>query len=54
MAPPPHLAEVFGSARHLLLPSSSREILSAGPDPEALRAAVGQAQAAVSDVIAVG
>jgi orotidine-5'-phosphate decarboxylase len=49
-----NLAEVFGSARRLVLPSTSREILSAGPDPDALRAAVRQAQAAVTDVIAVG
>ncbi len=48
------LAEVFGDARQLVLPSSSREILSAGPDRSALRAAVGKAQAAIGDVIAVG
>jgi orotidine-5'-phosphate decarboxylase len=33
------LREVFGAALRAVLPSSSREILSAGPDPRALRAA---------------
>jgi orotidine-5'-phosphate decarboxylase len=31
---------IFGDVLHLVLPASSREILSAGPDPAALRAAV--------------
>ena len=48
------LDDVFGPAKDLVLPSSSREILRAGPDPEALRRAVDQAQAAISRVIAVG
>jgi orotidine-5'-phosphate decarboxylase len=47
------LADVFGPARRSVLPSSSREILSAGPDREALRAAVGKAQGAISGVIDV-
>ena len=33
---------IFGGVLHLVLPSSSREILGAGPDPAALRAAVGR------------
>ena len=33
------LAEVFGPAARLVLPSTSREVLGAGPDPDALRAA---------------
>jgi orotidine-5'-phosphate decarboxylase len=33
---------IFGRVLHLVLPSSSREILGAGPDPAALRAAVGR------------
>ncbi|HEX6872375.1 MAG TPA: orotidine-5'-phosphate decarboxylase [Micromonosporaceae bacterium] len=33
------LAEVFGQLRGMVLPSSSREILAAGPDPERLRTA---------------
>jgi orotidine-5'-phosphate decarboxylase len=48
------LDDVFGVAKELVLPSSSREILRAGPDPDALRRAVDEAQAAVSGVIAVG
>ncbi len=50
---PEGLAEVFGAARSLVLPSSSREILSAGPQPEALRSAVRQVQGAVRGVIGV-
>jgi orotidine-5'-phosphate decarboxylase len=43
---PEDLAEVFGRARGLVLPSSSREILAQGPDVNALReAAVQTAQA---------
>jgi orotidine-5'-phosphate decarboxylase len=48
------LDDVFGVAKELVLPSSSREILRAGPHPEALRRAVDQAQAAINGVIAVG
>jgi orotidine-5'-phosphate decarboxylase len=48
------LEGVFGTARDLVLPSMSREILRAGPDPDALRTAVRAAQAAVNDVICVG
>ena len=33
---------IFSGVLHLVLPSSSREILGAGPDPAALRAAVGR------------
>ena len=47
------LDDVFGVAKNLVLPSSSREILRAGPDPGALRRAVDEAQAAISGVIAV-
>jgi orotidine-5'-phosphate decarboxylase len=48
------LEAVFGPARDLVLPSMSREILKVGPDPDALRAAVRAAQAAINDVICVG
>ncbi|WP_152363662.1 orotidine-5'-phosphate decarboxylase [Microlunatus speluncae] len=34
---PEHLPAIFGPATDLVLPSASREVLSAGPDPEALR-----------------
>ena len=39
---------IFGDVLHLVLPSSSREILGAGPDPAALRAAVGRSVDAFS------
>jgi orotidine-5'-phosphate decarboxylase len=35
------LLEVFGSAAPLVLPTLSREVMTAGPDPAALRAAAG-------------
>jgi orotidine-5'-phosphate decarboxylase len=43
---------VFGAQRARVLPSSSREILRAGPSVEALRAATAQAQAAVAAIVA--
>ena len=39
---------IFGGVLDLVLPSSSREILGAGPDPAALRAAVGRSVDAFS------
>lgn len=46
------LLEVFSSAMRLVLPTASREVMSAGPDPDAVRAAatrvVGQMEAIVS------
>ena len=36
-AGPADLARVFGEARRNVLPSSSREVLGAGPSPSALR-----------------
>ncbi len=39
------LVTVFGSARDAVLPSYSREVLAAGPDPDGLRAAVARARA---------
>ncbi len=39
---------IFGGVLHLVLPSSSREILGAGPDPQALQAAVGRSVDAFS------
>jgi len=39
---------IFGGVLHLVLPSSSREILGAGPDPAALRSAVGRSVDALS------
>lgn len=34
---PEHLPAIFGAAAPLVLPSASREVLAAGPDPDALR-----------------
>jgi orotidine-5'-phosphate decarboxylase len=45
------LATVFGPARHLVLPSYSREVLAAGPDVEGLRAAAARARAACAAVL---
>jgi orotidine-5'-phosphate decarboxylase len=48
------LAEVFAGALPLVLGSTSREVLTAGPDPEALRAAAGRARGEVQAVAALG
>jgi orotidine-5'-phosphate decarboxylase len=45
------LAEVFGPAVPLVLPTMSREVMSAGPDPDALRQAATQALAEMKAVI---
>jgi orotidine-5'-phosphate decarboxylase len=45
------LREVFGAALPAVLPSSSREILSAGPDPRALRAAAERVAAQLDDLL---
>jgi len=45
---PDDVRRIFGGVLHLVLPSSSREILGAGPDPGALRAAVGRSVDAFS------
>ena len=49
-AGPADLAEVFGAALPLVLPAVSREVLAAGPDPVALRAAADRLTAAVRPV----
>jgi orotidine-5'-phosphate decarboxylase len=41
------LADVFGAALPLVLPTTSREVMGAGPDPDRLRAA---AEAVVASV----
>ena len=46
------LRKVFGSNLSAVLPSVSREILSAGPDPAALRAATASALSACRDALA--
>jgi orotidine-5'-phosphate decarboxylase len=48
------LAEVFGAAVPLVLPSMSREILRAGPAPEALREAVTRATGEMSEALRLG
>jgi orotidine-5'-phosphate decarboxylase len=45
------IAEVFGAALPLVLPTTSREVMGAGPDPDRLRAAAASALAAVRDVL---
>jgi orotidine-5'-phosphate decarboxylase len=45
------LVTVFGSARDAVLPSYSREVLGAGPDPDALRAAVARVAADCARVL---
>jgi orotidine-5'-phosphate decarboxylase len=48
------LAEVFGLARSLVLPSASREVMAAGPDPAALRAAAARMRGEMEAVLGVG
>ncbi len=48
---PAGLREIFGESLRNVLPSYSREVLSAGPDPVALRAAAERAEAACRAVI---
>ena len=45
------LAEVFGTALPLVLPTTSRDVMRAGPDPQRLRAA---ARAVVESVAGLG
>jgi orotidine-5'-phosphate decarboxylase len=46
------LGRVFGPSRSVVLPTVSREILSAGPDPGALRAAAAEVLSACQDALA--
>lgn len=48
------LVEVFGPAVGLVLPTTSREVMAAGPDPRALRDAAAAAVAAMSAALHVG
>jgi orotidine-5'-phosphate decarboxylase len=48
------LAEVFGPATSLVLPSVSREAMSAGPDPAALRATTARIRGEMEAVLRVG
>jgi orotidine-5'-phosphate decarboxylase len=48
------LLAVFGSAVGLVLPTTSREVMAAGPDPAALRAAARRTVAAMRAVLTVG
>ena len=48
------LAAVFGPAAPLVLPTTSREVMGAGPDPEALREAARTTLAAMRSVLSVG
>jgi len=49
-ATPADLPAVFGRALPLVLPAVSREVLAAGPDPAALRAATARLTAAVHSI----
>jgi orotidine-5'-phosphate decarboxylase len=49
---PAGLRDVFGSDLSAVLPSASREILSAGPDPVSLRAAAARILSACRDAVA--
>jgi orotidine-5'-phosphate decarboxylase len=53
-AGPADLVTVFGPARGAVLPSYSREVLAAGPDPAGLRAAAADALAACARVLRPG
>jgi orotidine-5'-phosphate decarboxylase len=46
------LGRVFSGARSRVLPAASREILSSGPDPDALRAAAVRVLSACQDALA--
>ncbi len=48
------LVEVFGAAAPLVLPSMSREVMGAGPEPAALRAAATRAATQMKEVVGVG
>ena len=48
------LADVFGPAISLVLPSASREVMSAGPDPAALRATTARIRGEMEAVLGVG
>jgi orotidine-5'-phosphate decarboxylase len=48
------LVAVFGPAVHLVLPTTSREVMAAGPDPEALRDVVRRIVGTMRSVLAVG
>jgi len=45
------LADVFGAALPLVLPTTSREVMGAGPDPDRLREAAAAVTASVRDVL---
>lgn len=44
---PEHVAELFGAQTPLTLPSSSRDVAAAGPDPDAIRARTAEVAAAL-------
>jgi orotidine-5'-phosphate decarboxylase len=48
------LAEVFGPATSPVLPTTSREVMAAGPDPVALQAAAARTRGEMEAVLAVG
>jgi orotidine-5'-phosphate decarboxylase len=48
------LAAVFGPATGLVLPTASREVMAAGPDPVALRATAGRIRGEMKAVLGLG
>ena len=48
------LAKVFGPAASLVLPTTSREVMAAGPDPAALRATAARIRGEMEAVLGVG
>ena len=48
------LVRVFGLALPLVLPTTSREVMGAGPDPAALRAAAARVGGAMKAALGVG
>ncbi|WP_375425090.1 orotidine-5'-phosphate decarboxylase [uncultured Friedmanniella sp.] len=48
------LVDVFGPAVGLVLPTTSREVMAAGPDPDALRAAARRSVAAMRATLSLG
>jgi orotidine-5'-phosphate decarboxylase len=53
-AGPQDLVDIFGAARTLALPSTSREVLSAGPSIEGLRGAAARTLGEMEAALSVG
>ena len=51
---PDDLAEVFGPATSMVLPTTSREVMTAGPDPAALRSVAARIRGEMKAVLGLG